>query len=146
MPSLSFNGLQKTVSTTKHSFVDVHLDFNNPIQRDIVADYDGQAVANSLANLFNTIPGQNLLNPEYGLNLIQYVFEPATETTGRLIGNHILDNVTNFEPRVTIQNVNITLNKDEQTFTIVLSILIPSINKQIQIPGILSKNGYTLLA
>jgi phage baseplate assembly protein W len=145
MPSLSFNGLQRTLSTNNYSFVDVQLDFDNPIQRDVKADYDGQAIANSLVNLFNTIPGQNLLNPTYGLNLMNYVFEPATAATGRAIGNHIIQNVNNFEPRVLIQNVDVKVNIDEQTFTIVLSILIPALNQQIQIPGILSRTGYSLL-
>jgi phage baseplate assembly protein W len=145
MPSISFNGLQKVVSANKYSFVDLHLDFNNPIVRDLQVDYDGDAIVNSLNNLFNTAPGQNLLNPEYGLNLIKYVFEPATNTTAHLIGNHIMDNITNFEPRVVVQNVNITINKDEQTFIIVLSILIPALNKQIILPGTLNKSGYSLL-
>jgi phage baseplate assembly protein W len=145
MPSITFNGLQKVTSKTNNSFVDVKLDFNNPIQRDVSASYDGEAIANSLTNLFNTIPGQNLLNPQYGLNLLKYVFEPATDTTAYLIGKTIMDQVPNFEPRVIVQNVNIDVNADEQTFTIVLSILIPAINKQIKIPGTLTKNGYTLL-
>jgi len=145
MPSISFNGLQKVLSSKKYNFVDVHLDFSNPIQRDIVTDYDGEAVANSIVNLFNTMPGQNLLNPEYGLNLMKYVFEPATDTTAYMIGKHIIDNLTNFEPRISVQNVNINVNQDEQTFTIVLSILIPALNQQIKLPGVLSKNGYTLL-
>jgi len=145
MPSISFNGLQKVVSTKKHNYVDVHLDFADPIVRDVQVDYDGDAISNSLTNLFNTIPGQNLLNPEYGLNLVQFVFEPATNATAHLIGNHIMDNVSNFEPRVQVQNVNITVNKDEQTFTIVLSILIPALNQQIILPGVLDKSGFTLL-
>jgi hypothetical protein len=146
MPSISFNGLKKSVSTNNYSFVDVQLDFDNPIKRDVIANYDEQAISNSLVNLFNTIPGQNLLNPTYGLNLINYAFEPATEATGRAIGNHIIQNVNNFEPRVLVQNINITVNKDEQTFTIVLSILIPALNKQIQIPGILNRSGYSVLS
>ena len=125
--------------------MDVHLDFADPIVRDVQVDYDGDAISNSLTNLFNTIPGQNLLNPEYGLNLVQFVFEPATNATAHLIGNHIMDNVSNFEPRVQVQNVNITVNKDEQTFTIVLSILIPALNQQIILPGVLDKSGFTLL-
>jgi phage baseplate assembly protein W len=145
MPSISFNGLQKVVSTKKYNYVDVHLDFADPIVRDVQVDYDGDAISNSLTNLFNTIPGQNLLNPEYGLNLVQFVFEPATNATAHLIGNHIMDNVSNFEPRVQVQNVNITVNKDEQTFTIVLSILIPALNQQIILPGVLDKSGFTLL-
>jgi hypothetical protein len=64
MPSITFNGLQKVATTTKQTYIDVQLDFDNPVQRDIKADYDVTAIGNSLTNLFNTIPGQNLLNPD----------------------------------------------------------------------------------
>ena len=146
MPSINFNGLQKVVTPTNYSFVDVQLDFSNPIQRDVVASYDGNAIVNSLVNLFNTMPGQNLLNPEYGLNLMQYVFQPATDTTAYLIGKTIMNNVSKFEPRVAVQNIDIKVNTDEQTFTIVLSILIPSLNTQIKLPGTLTKNGFSILS
>jgi phage baseplate assembly protein W len=145
MPSLNFKGLQKIESTTKHSFVDLHLDFSNPVERDIKADYDESAIANSIVNLFNTSPGQNLLNPEYGLNLLQYVFLPATDTTARMIGQNIMNNLSTFEPRVSVKNININVDPDQQIFTITLSILIPSLNAQLNIPGTLTKTGFTLL-
>jgi len=145
MPSISFNGLQKVVTTNNYTFSDVHLDFNNPIQKDVALDYDGSAIVNSLINLFNTMPGQDLLNPEYGLNLVQFVFQPATDTTAYLIGKTIMENVTVFEPRVAVKNMDIKVNTDEQTFTITLSIVIPSLNAQINLPGVLTKNGFSLL-
>lgn len=145
MPSINFTGLQKIESTTKHSFVDVHLDFDNPVKRDIRTDVDEAAVSNSIVNLFNTVPGQNLLNPEYGLNLLQYVFAPANDTTARLIGKTIMDNLSIYEPRVSVQNININVRPDEQTFVVTLSIVIPALNKQVVIPGTLSKTGFTLL-
>lgn len=145
MPSINFTGLQKIESTTKHSFVDVHLDFDNPVKRDIRTDVDEAAVSNSIVNLFNTIPGQNLLNPEYGLNLMQYVFAAANDTTARLIGKTIMDNLSIYEPRVSVQSININVRPDEQTFVVTLSIVIPALNKQIIIPGTLSKTGFTLL-
>ena len=40
-------------------------------RKDVVADYDLGAIKNSIVNLFTTIPGEKLLNPEYGLNLNQ---------------------------------------------------------------------------
>ena len=145
MPSINFTGLQKVETTTKHSFVDVQLDFDNPVQRDIKTDVNEAAISNSLVNLFNTIPGQNLLNPEYGLNLMQYVFPPANDTTARLIAKTIMDNLSIFEPRVSVQSININVRPDEQTFVVTLSIIIPALNKQIILPGTLSKTGFTLL-
>jgi len=145
MPSLTFTGLQKIQITTKnYTYSDLHLDFTNPISKDLKADFDVAAVKNSLNNLFNTIPGQNLLNPAYGLNLVRFLFEPLNEVNGRLIGNAIVEGITTFEPRVIIRTVDIEVNQDEQTYYITLNILIPILDAEIEIPGTLSKTGFTL--
>lgn len=146
MASLNFIGLQKVqVTNKKYQYVDLHLDFSNPIVRDLQTDNDEAAIRNSIYNLFNTTPGQNLLNPNYGMNLVQYLFEPATPSVGREIGNTILKNLSNFEPRVVVNNVNVEVNPDEQMYVITLSIGIPQFNQNIRIPGILTKTGYTFL-
>jgi len=146
MPSISFTGLQKsTVSTKNYTYSDLHLDFANPIVKDLTSDYDAAAVKNSIYALFNTLPGQNLLNPTYGLNLAQYLFEPVSSVIGNRIGNAILNGLTTYEPRVTVQNINIQMNPDEQTYYIELNITMPYLNNStLVVPGVLSKSGYIL--
>ena len=145
MPSITFTGLQKVqITTNNYTYSDLHLDVNNPISKDITSDYNESAVRNSILNLFNTVPGQNLLNPEYGLNLLQYIFEPVSETNGRQIGNEIIDGLTKYEPRIIVKNIDIQVNEDEQTYYITLSIEIPILNSQIRVPGTLTKTGFIL--
>jgi phage baseplate assembly protein W len=147
MASLNFNVLKKpSVTINKYTFSDLHLDFTNPVKRDIAADYDEGAIRNSIVNLFNTIPGQNLLNPLYGLNLVQFLFTPASDTNARLMGDKILKQISNYEPRVTVENVNVDVNPDEQMYTITLSIIMSALNKKATIAGILTSNGFTLLS
>ena len=101
---------------------------------------------NCAVSLFNTVPGQNLLNPRYGLNLVQYLFEPVSESNAQYIGNTIVDNLSIFEPRIKITGLDVVINEDEQTYTITLSIEIPALNnKKIKIPGTITKTGYTFL-
>ena len=108
MPSITFTGLQKVqITSNNYTYSDLHLDLSNPISKDITSDFDESAVRNSILNLFNTVPGQNLLNPEYGLNLLQYLFEPINETSGRQIGNDIVAGINTYEPRVLVKNVEI---------------------------------------
>ena len=146
MPSLSFTGLQRlAVTTNNYTYSDLRLDFSNPISRDLQADYVEAAIKNSINSLFNTLPGQNLLNPLYGLNLAQYLFEPISQTNGNRIGKAILNGFATYEPRVTVQNINIRMNEDEQTYYIDLNIVMPYLsNKTLLVPGVLSKTGYTL--
>jgi len=146
MASITFKNLQKVETVNnKRRYSDLHLDFANPVKRDITADYDETAIRNSLVNLFNTLPGQNLLNPLYGLNLLKYVFEPASDINAQRIGESILKGISTYEPRVSVTNINVVVNIDEQLYTVTLSIAIPQLNKNIQIPGILNREGYTLL-
>lgn len=146
MASITFNSFKKNEITTKrYLYSDLQLDIENPVSKDLKADYDETAIKNSLFTLFNTVPGQNLLNPDYGLNLIQFLFLPASNTVGRSIGERILKNINVYEPRVKVQNIDVQVNPDEQMYTITLSILIPSLNQQIKINGILDKTGFTLL-
>lgn len=145
MPSLTFTGLQKIqITNKKYSYSDLDLDFSNPISKDLVSDYDENAIKNSILTLFNTIPGQNLLNPIYGLNLSKFLFQPLSETTGRLIGEEIVNGLSLFEPRVNVANVTIQPVEEEQTYYILLNIEMPLLNSQLRIPGTLNNTGFTL--
>lgn len=145
MPSLTFSGLQKIqLTTNRYSYSDLHLDFTNPIAKDLTADYDEVAVKVSIFNLFNTVPGQNLLDPLYGLNLVQYLFEPISEINGRGIGNSIVEGINTYEPRVVIKNVDIEMNEEEQTYYITLNIEIPLLDSTIRITGQLTKTGFII--
>jgi phage baseplate assembly protein W len=145
MPSISFTGLQKVNVSNNYTYSDLHLDFSNPINKDLKADYDEAAIKNSIYSLFNTLPGQSLLNPTYGLNLVKYLFEPVTEDNARSIGNDIVTGLSLYEPRVKVSNVNIQLNSDEQSYYIELNIIMPYLNKVINVPGTLTRTGYTIL-
>ena len=119
MASIKLNSIlqpKKTLSTFTYS--DLHLDLkmnytkNNELlkqseAKDLTLSYDYGAIKNSLYNLFTTIPGQKLLNPFFGINLIQYIFEPCTKETAELIGQAIYDGITTFEPRVEVKKVQV---------------------------------------
>lgn len=145
MPSLTFTGLQKVqITTNNHTYSDLHLDFNNPISKDLASDYDERAIKNSIVNILNTTPGQDLLDPEFGLNLIKYLFEPVNQTTGRFIGEDIIKGLTNYEPRILIRNIDIEVNEDEQTYYVTLNIEIPILDTTLRVPGTLDKTGFKL--
>lgn len=147
MASLVFNTLAPSsqITVNKYLYADLHLDFTNPVKRDVSVDYDLAAINNSIVNLFNTMPGQNLLNPEYGLNLLQFLFEPASDVIAQLIGDKIFKGIKVYEPRVTISGINVEVNIDEQMYTVTLSMFVTSLNSNISITGALTKNGFNLL-
>lgn len=136
--------------TYKDLEVDLKIDYTktNPLnnykeQKDIVVDYDVSAIKNSIFNIFTTIPGQKILNPTFGLNLLYYLFTGITAENARMLGDTILKGITKFEPRVTVDNINITTDYENQQYTIDLFLSVPSLNiKGLQVKGTLAESGY----
>jgi phage baseplate assembly protein W len=162
--SIKLNSLiqKPTKSNTGYTYNDLHLDFtpvfytppygaytqNNELLHpqeiiDVVADYDLGAIANSIRNIFSTIPGQKILNPLFGLNLVQYVFEACTEEMAGVIGNEIVSGITTFEPRISLTNVNVIAQPDQQQYNITISFSVPAIGTtSFSLNGTLSTSGF----
>jgi len=94
---------------------------------DLAASFDLRAIVNSLQNLFNTLPGQRFLFPEYGLDLYQFLFEPITTTNAELIGNIMLGVIQRFEPRVNVEKIRVVTDPDNYQYNITLIIGVPSL-------------------
>jgi len=115
----------------------------NPEIVDIVADYDLGAIKNSFLNLFLTVPGQKILNPFFGLNLIQYLFEPCDEDTANLIGNEIVNGISTFEPRVSLIKVSVIAQPDFQQYSVTIAFKVPSLGTtSFYVNGVLSTSGF----
>ena len=146
---------QPVVAASTYTYQDLKLDLefdytiNNELLRrreirDLKADYDYACIRNSLYNLFTTIPGQKILNPVFGLNLIQYIFEEVNETTAQDIGNMIYNNVTVFEPRIAGLSVEVIADPDNAQYIINLRFSVPTLNNNasFQLAGTLSNSGF----
>jgi phage baseplate assembly protein W len=110
---------------------------------DIASSKDEGAIMNSLRNIFNTVPGQKLLNPEFGLDLRRYLFQPLTTDIAQNIGDTILIGLKLYEPRVIVNSVDIFTDFDENQYTITLYISIPTLNiSEAQYRGVLNTEGF----
>ena len=147
--------LQKPLQTSQgYTYQDMRLDMsfnssrNNQLTKtqevkDVQVDYDYAAIRNSIYNLFTTVPGQKLLNPVFGINLIQFISEPVTTAIAQQIGNTIVQNITKFEPRVKVINVNVLGDPVNNQYNISLTISVPQIGKnQFKLAGTLNNSGY----
>jgi len=156
MPAINLDILNKTDDAESSFYRDVTLDLKNndnlspgglyteSTTTDIEASYDEAAIKNSLTNLFSTMPGQKLLNPDFGLNLSQFLFAPVSATIARMIGNRIVEGIERYEPRVTVENVNVYPDPDESSYQIELSIKIPTLsNRNVSFTGMLQQPGFS---
>ncbi len=86
------------------------------------------AIRQSLFNILNTSPGQRIINPRFGCNVRQYLFEPLDEQTASRLGQTIKNAFINFEKRITVTKVNVIIDEDKQLFEVNVFYFIPSLS------------------
>lgn len=115
-------------------------------QKDVQALYDIEAIKTSISNAFMTSPGQKILNPEFGVDLRRYLFEPIDVFTEELIRDDIENRLPDAEPRVEVEDVTVVGDEDNNQYSITLQINVPSLNiRGVSIMSRLDSNGYTIL-
>jgi phage baseplate assembly protein W len=94
-------------------------------------------------NIFTTIPGQKILNPTFGLNLLYFLFTGISELNGRRLGETILKGITKFEPRVKVEYINVMTDVENQQYAIDMIISVPTLNiNMLSIQGTLAESGF----
>jgi len=68
---------------------------------------DDADVASSLEILLSTIPGERVMQPLYGCNMSELVFEELDTRIKTLMADKIESAILYFEPRVTLQSVRL---------------------------------------
>lgn len=154
MATINFNSFKSQPNVKKgYKYADLHLDLvqqaipsNFPtsgiIGKDIALDYDLSAIYNSLTNLFNTLPGQRVLLPNYGLNLLQYVFLPISKEYGRLIGDEIINAIEKWEPRVFVERVDVVARPDDNEYDISIALYLPAFKEYTKFAGTINNKGF----
>lgn len=141
--------------TENYVYGDLHLDFelksklNNKYLSDpgskseVRVDYNVQAIRNSIQNIFNTKKGQKILNPSFGLDLAQFLFEPVSVETAREITDMIKSELPLYEPRIILKDVRIEGFENTNEYRVTLVISIPELNNlNTNVGGMLTQNGF----
>jgi phage baseplate assembly protein W len=94
---------QKSFLGTGWSFPPRFLDSEQGIEM----SRDDDDIAESLHILLSTIPGERLMNPEYGCDLQSQVFQNINNSTKVIIEDLIATAILYFEPRVRLIAVDV---------------------------------------
>lgn len=155
--SIKIDSLSNIKNAEKLKYQDLKLDFEynytknvqfekiNEI-KDLKVDYDLNAIRNSLKNLFLTNRGEKLLNPYFGMNLGNYLFEQVNESVAKSIGDNILQNIQLFEPRVQVNQIQVVANEEDSSYTINLILSVPQLNLELlKLTGLLNNSGFVFI-
>ena len=105
-----------TITKTTQIFKDFDLAFSaHPNTKDLVKKRDDDAVRQSIKNLILTNYYERPFHSEIGSPVRSLLFELSTPLTAHTMRRGILDVIENFEPRVRIENIDVTLNDDNNS-------------------------------
>ena len=114
-------------------FKDVSLTLqSNPLTRDILTITNERAIARSIRNLVLTQKGERFFNSQLGSEVSRLLFENLDRNTSIFIRNEIEYVITTFEPRVTLLELDVNPNYDENQFDIVIKYRIIGIDVPTQ--------------
>jgi len=113
---------------------------------DFRLSYDENAIFNSIRNIFNTKKGQKILNPTFGLDLEMFLFDNISRENADIIGKTIYEELPIYEPRITVDSVNVIAKPDDNEYEISITIIIPSLdNKAASSTGILTEGTFNYI-
>lgn len=75
---------------------------------------ESDAIKSDLTHLILTQRGERLYNPEFGTNLLKFIFEPQDGYTFSQIEDEISTAVSRYLPKLTINKVNIEESPDNE--------------------------------
>ena len=121
------------VERISKAFRDISATFQtNPLNQDLVALRNENAIARSIRNLVMTIPGERPFNPVLGSNVYQLLFENFDSQTAFAIQTQIETTIENFEPRVELDKVDVVADFDNHEFHVVIRYQIVGIEASAQ--------------
>ena len=118
------------------------LDFNftaHPVTGDVARRYDESAIKASIKHLLLTKHFERPFHSEIGSPITQLLFEPASPMTIVMIKRAIEDVITNFEPRVSLIEVQVFDNLDNNAVSVTIVFKIKNTTTPITLDLVLER-------
>ena len=107
------------VERVSRGFKDISMTFQaNPLNNDLIAIKDANAIARSVKNIVFTLPGEKFFNPTFGSRISRTLFENIDDITASVIVDEIKESIRNYEPRVELLDVEAIPNFDNNQFDV----------------------------
>jgi phage baseplate assembly protein W len=102
-------------------FKDVSMSFQtNPLTNDLIALKNESAIARSVRNIVFTLPGEKFFNPNFGSQVSKSLFENVDQSSASIIRDEIRNSINNYEPRVSLIDVQVNPDYDNGEFNVVI--------------------------
>ena len=110
------------IERVSKGFKDVSMTFqSNPLNSDLIAIKNENAIARSLRNIVFTLPGEKFFNESFGSRITESLFENIDEVTSAIIVDEIRESIDNYEPRVELDDVKAYPDYDNNSFDVIIT-------------------------
>tara|TARA_X000000368_G_scaffold335735_1_gene273257 strand:+ start:191 stop:592 length:402 start_codon:yes stop_codon:yes gene_type:complete len=102
-------------------FKDISMTFqSNPLNGDLIAIKNENAIARSIRNIVFTLPGEKFFSPNFGSRVSKILFENIDNITASAIVDEITQSINNYEQRVELIDVEADPDFDNNSYDVTI--------------------------
>ena len=102
-------------------FKDISMTFqSNPLNDDLIALKNENAIARSIRNIVFTLPGEKFFNSSFGSRITESLFENIDDITATVIVDEIRESIETYEDRVQLIDVEADPNFENNSFDLTI--------------------------
>ena len=110
------------IERVSQAFKDISMTFqSNPLNDDLIAIKNENAIARSIRNIVFTKPGEKYFNPSFGSRITESLFENIDDINATLIEDEIRESIDINESRVELTSVKAFPNYDLNNFDVIIA-------------------------
>ena len=110
------------VQRVSKPFKDISATFQtNPLNSDLIALKNENAISRSIRNLILTKPGDKSFQPDLGSEVYESLFETLDQITASSVQQQIENTIIKYEPRVDLRDVTVTANIPNNAFDVLIN-------------------------
>ena len=110
------------IERVSQGFKDISMTFqSNPLNDDLIAIKNENAIARSLRNIVFTTPGEKFFNESFGSRITESLFDNIDEITATIIVDEIRESIETYEDRVQLIDVLADPNFENNSFDLTIT-------------------------
>tara|TARA_Y100001968_G_C19310300_1_gene693811 strand:+ start:67 stop:468 length:402 start_codon:yes stop_codon:yes gene_type:complete len=110
------------IERVSQAFKDISMTFqSNPLNDDLIALKNENAIARSIRNIVFTLPGEKFFNASFGSRITESLFENIDDITGTIIVDEIRESIETYEDRVQVIDVLADPNFENNSFDVTIT-------------------------
>ena len=107
------------IERVSQGFKDISMTFQvNPLNSDLIGLKNENAIARSVRNIVFTLPGEKFFDEDFGSRISASLFENIDDISAAEIVDEIKQSLINYEPRVSLLDVQAFPNFDNNQFDV----------------------------